>query len=222
MYPTVFLLTLLACETAPKATPNIVPPKSELEANVNKPVEVIEDVVTDIYWDPTVLNGPDFMTDTLRDALHKGDWNKGATSITSDTPQSKILSTWLAIQSDQTKLAIDNYDTIAKTTKSRHPIVHSCWVLFNLPKANTHSARRQFTLIPEESHLKIQSQWLEAKYLLSQSTASEEQVQTTIQSLKTLAALEHPFDHGDAVLSTLIERSKGCSNLQGFEDCIVV
>ena len=63
--------------------------------------------------------------------------------------------------------------------------------------------------IPEESHLKIQSQWLEAKYSLSQSTASEEQVQTTIQSLKRLSALEHPFDHGDAVLYELIERSQG-------------
>ena len=78
-----------------------------------------------------------------------------------------------------------------------------------LAKGNHSSAQRQFALISTESPLKVQSQWLEAKYLLAQSDTSEEQVQNTIESLQTMADLEHPFDHGDAVLSALIERSNG-------------
>ena len=80
-------LTLLACETAPKATPNVTPLKSEIEAPVKQTEEVIENVMTDIPWDPAVLEGPRFMTDTLRDVLYKGDWSQAGTRITSDTPQ---------------------------------------------------------------------------------------------------------------------------------------
>ena len=209
MSPTLFLLTLLACETAPKATPNVTPPKSETTEPVKQTEEVIPDVITDIPWDSTVFESPDFMTDRLRTLLNEGDWSQAATLITSDTPQAKILFTWVAIQSDQAKSAIHHYDVIANY--DHIPASHRAFMLgaLQLADGKHSSAQRQFALIPTESPIKIQSQWLEAKYLLSQSTSSEEQVQTTIQSLKTLADLEHPFDKGDAVLSALIERSKG-------------
>ena len=60
--------------------------------------------------------------------------------------------------------------------------------------------------------MKIQSQWLEAKYLLSQSSLRKNKSKL-LYSLSRPWQPKHPFDHGDAVLSALIQRSQGSETL---------
>ena len=153
------------------------------------------------------------MTDTLKDALHKGDWENALPLVTSSSPEARILSTWLAIQSNQAKGAIHNYEIIAQYDQI--PEYHRAFILGALQLANDKlsAAQRQFALISPESPLKIQAQWLETQYLLKQSDAAEPIVKKTIESLKSLASVEHPFPHGDDAIAALIARSDGNDSL---------
>ena len=213
MFPSILISTLIACETAPKANPNITPPKSESashkDVNSTSPTEI----PTDLQWDPSGFHGPSFMTEPLKDTLYKGDWKNALPLVSSDSAEAKVLSTWLAIQANQTKDVLHNYDVVAQYDQI--PEYHRAFILGSLQLSSDKlsAAQRQFALIPSDSHLKVQSQWLEATYLLNQSDAADQQVQKTIQSLKTLASLEHPFSHGDDMLAALIARSKGADSL---------
>ena len=205
MLSPLILSVILGCETAPKASPNINPTSPET-ISTDQPVTQ-EAFPTAIEWDPNEVKAPSFMTDKLKEALFTSDWKNATTLITDGSPEAKILSTWLAIQSGQTKSVRHNIDIVSTTNDI--PDAYRAFMLgaLHLSEDKLSTARRQFALIPPESTLKIQAQWLETDYLLSQDDLAKEELENTVTALQSLAALEHPFPKGDAVLSALIERT---------------
>jgi len=205
MLSSLILSLMLGCETAPKASPNTSPTNLETPP-VDKPVTTTE-VPDTIEWDPKDVQAPGFMTDNLKAALFKSDWENAATLTTDGSAEAKILSTWLAIQSGQTKSAGHNIDIIAKS--DRIPDTYRAFMLgaLQLSEDKLSAARRQFALVPKNSPLKVQAEWLETEYLLSKEDLSEDELKNTLAVLQSLASREHPFSKGDAVLSALIERT---------------
>lgn len=211
MLSSLILSLMLGCETAPKASPNTSPANLE-SPPVDKPLTTAE-VPDEIKWDPKEVQAPSFMTDNLKTALFKSDWENAAALTTDGSAEAKILSTWLAIQSGQTKSAGHNIDIITKTDGI--PDTHRAFMLgaLQLSEDKLSAARRQFALIPKSSPLKTQAEWLETEYLLSKEDVSEDELENTLAVLQSLASGEHPFSKGDAVLSALIDRTEDSDKL---------
>ena len=114
MLPLLLIYTLVGCETAPKANPTVTPSKIESLPSEDVDPPPAEETANEVEWDPKAFNGPTFMTDALKDALYKEDWDNALPLVTSSSPEAKILSTWLAIQSNKTQRVAHNYDVVTQ------------------------------------------------------------------------------------------------------------